>query len=44
MMLDDAASLARLVRDIETLDPRMANATRRFLAENAIRDLLKGTA
>ncbi|MGB8212593.1 MAG: TIGR04282 family arsenosugar biosynthesis glycosyltransferase [Anaerolineales bacterium] len=42
--VDDAASLARLVRDIETLNPRMANATRRFLAENAIRDLLKGTA
>jgi glycosyltransferase A (GT-A) superfamily protein (DUF2064 family) len=34
--VDNAASLARLVQEIKTLDPQVACQTRRYLEENAI--------
>ena len=38
--VDDAASLTRLVREMDSLEPEVAVRTRRFLKENAIHQLM----
>jgi uncharacterized protein len=38
--VDDAASLARLINELKTLDPQVACQTRRYLEENAIHRLV----
>jgi uncharacterized protein len=40
--VDDAASLARLVKEIKTISPQVAVHTRRFLEDNSIQALLVG--
>lgn len=38
--IDDAASLLRLIREVESMDSRVAIHTRRFLQQDSIRNLL----
>jgi uncharacterized protein len=38
--IDDAASLSRLMKEVEQLDSQVASQTRRFLGQNSIRHLL----
>jgi rSAM/selenodomain-associated transferase 1 len=38
--IDDAASVLRLMKEIENLDPQIASHTRQFLEQNAIRRVL----
>ena len=39
--VDDAASLIRLIKEIETFNPQSASQTRLFLEENGIRNLVR---
>ena len=42
--VDDAASLIRLMKEVESLDPQATVYTRRFLQQNEIRRILHGEA